>query len=997
MWFCRSTLALGAALWLAPMVLGQAASPAKALEDKGLTRSGLLYVLASEAEVSRATRDIRDAKARLDQEQRARHFMEDQIRRIKGAIAAMEYDAQQATRAAAAETNVSRQNQLAATVAAIRGEIAQATKAKAELDARLRSLGEQAKTAYVNLVVEASAKAEKVQEQYKAMAADPDVLAALARLNESSRLKYKLGPSAEFEQRFKELEKARSEIASAVIRLKPEGRVYMVEVTLNGKITRQMILDTGASTVSLTWDLADELGILPTDADQKIRLQLADGKVVEAWQKSLASVRVGGFIVENVECTVMPRDLIAAQSLLGGSFLNNFVYKLDPKAGELHLASVGGKAVLAPPAAADNKPATPGTTPGKTNPDDLWSPPGTGSANTSPNKPAPGATSPGGSAPGKVNPGSLWDPSDPVKPPAANTTPGAGVTPPVSPATADPRKQQSAKKILDYLEGEYKRKLSSPDWRVRGLAVISLSRLPQPEVTQRLMTLINNDRHDVVKLLAWQAMLSRVPSLTDDDHASFINATIGLAEKNAFRGRLRVTLLEVLATSPVNTRSRRIWEKIFMECNAWETQDTPVLRQLGRTLAAWHSGQLLDFVIGALGHGNLAVRADYVLQAANVPVQSARRRLPASVFDARSPDREHVSSMTLFRMVQADCAEYLRRERREWTDLRQIPGEPWRQLRPLYLPPPVSMETALADESLWHADLELGAPDMKAFEVAFVVDATGSMGDVLAWLSRDLVKMATALSTMSLEPRLGVTFYRDHGEAFVVRHGPLTSRTELLVGAINEVGADGGGDVPEAVLDGLREAIQNNRWVAKGKGSKVIVLIGDAPPHPRDVDPAIKLAGEMRNADFSLYAVKVTTSDGARDLTSFDQIAQAGGGNAINVVFPPLSHVRFIDQNKKEIPLQTIARPEAQLIVAPAPAADHPGERILMEILSDTVNPQYRDRVHPMTRTLLSYCEPISPPEQRKGFPENTPPLKETQWDSQKDGRGGMAPDAPMP
>ena len=31
----------------------------------------------------------------------------------------------------------------------------------------------------------------------------------------------------------------------------------------------------------------------------------------------------------------LPEELVAAQPLLGGSFLRNFIYKLDPDAGEL--------------------------------------------------------------------------------------------------------------------------------------------------------------------------------------------------------------------------------------------------------------------------------------------------------------------------------------------------------------------------------------------------------------------------------------------------------------------------------------------------------------------------------------------------------------------------------------------------------------------------------------------------------------------------------------
>ena len=46
-----------------------------------------------------------------------------------------------------------------------------------------------------------------------------------------------------------------------------------------------------------------------------------------------------------MECAVYPRDLPNTPLLLGGSFLSNFVYKIDSEKGELHLASLANKKV----------------------------------------------------------------------------------------------------------------------------------------------------------------------------------------------------------------------------------------------------------------------------------------------------------------------------------------------------------------------------------------------------------------------------------------------------------------------------------------------------------------------------------------------------------------------------------------------------------------------------------------------------------------------------
>ena len=133
-------------------------------------------------------------------------------------------------------------------------------------------------------------------------------------------------------------------ILEVSVPVKMDSGVPTVEVTLNGKVTRTMTVDSGSSLVCIPADLAKDLALVPGPNDPEIIMQLADGKSHKARQMSLASVRVGTFTVENVDCAVLEADLISAEPLLGGTFLQNFIYKLDPKAGELHLARIGGDA-----------------------------------------------------------------------------------------------------------------------------------------------------------------------------------------------------------------------------------------------------------------------------------------------------------------------------------------------------------------------------------------------------------------------------------------------------------------------------------------------------------------------------------------------------------------------------------------------------------------------------------------------------------------------------
>jgi Mg-chelatase subunit ChlD len=204
---------------------------------------------------------------------------------------------------------------------------------------------------------------------------------------------------------------------------------------------------------------------------------------------------------------------------------------------------------------------------------------------------------------------------------------------------------------------------------------------------------------------------------------------------------------------------------------------------------------------------------------------------------------------------------------------------------PAFVAPPVRLADVHPDDPFWTNDLELGRPDLARMEVAFVVDATGSMDAVLGWLQRDVSRLMRALAAAYKDPpRVGVVFYRDAGGAFVTRSAPLTDRLKDLEPPLRLMTADGGGDVPEAVLDGLRAALGLG-WTRGDRVGRRIILIGDAPPKPGTEPACEQAARAARDAGVRTLCVQVTTPDGRNDLSSFARIADAGGGAAIPVEF----------------------------------------------------------------------------------------------------------------
>ena len=111
-------------------------------------------------------------------------------------------------------------------------------------------------------------------------------------------------------------------------------------VVLNGTYTQEMMVDSGASFISLPAHLAEKIGVTVTDADRTITLQLADGRLIPGKLVVLESVRVGEFEVRDVECAVLGPEVPKADALLGMSFLGRFEFQVDPQAATLTLERV---------------------------------------------------------------------------------------------------------------------------------------------------------------------------------------------------------------------------------------------------------------------------------------------------------------------------------------------------------------------------------------------------------------------------------------------------------------------------------------------------------------------------------------------------------------------------------------------------------------------------------------------------------------------------------
>ena len=117
----------------------------------------------------------------------------------------------------------------------------------------------------------------------------------------------------------------------------------MISALINDKISGRFILDTGATTVSLSKSFAQRLH-LDTSSAKATEITMANGSKVKVESVILTSVQAGDARAENVEAVVIATPANNdVDGLLGMSFLSKFVVQFDGNSGRLTLSKFNPK------------------------------------------------------------------------------------------------------------------------------------------------------------------------------------------------------------------------------------------------------------------------------------------------------------------------------------------------------------------------------------------------------------------------------------------------------------------------------------------------------------------------------------------------------------------------------------------------------------------------------------------------------------------------------
>ena len=175
-------------------------------------------------------------------------------------------------------------------------------------------------------------------------------------------------------------------------------------------------------------------------------------------------------------------------------------------------------------------------------------------------------------------------------------------------------------------------------------------------------------------------------------------------------------------------------------------------------------------------------------------------------------------------------------------------------------------------------------------DVVFVFDSTGSMGGIILEVKTRIRQFISCVSYFVPETRLGIVTYRDKKKydlddyEYTARYLGLTGPKESggmekIQRFLRETEAYGGGDIPEAVYDGVEAAIGKMNWRADAK--KVIIIFGDAPPRPEDngVSKLVDMIRVWHDRTGGVVSC-IDTTGSSKLMDEFKQMAESGGGRS---------------------------------------------------------------------------------------------------------------------
>jgi hypothetical protein len=165
----------------------------------------------------------------------------------------------------------------------------------------------------------------------------------------------------------------------------------------------------------------------------------------------------------------------------------------------------------------------------------------------------------------------------------------------------------------------------------------------------------------------------------------------------------------------------------------------------------------------------------------------------------------------------------------------------------------LSVESDTDEDVIATIERIVAGAEGRSLDLVLALDTTQSMEDNVPSLQANLVPMLRTYTEGADRLRVGLVYYRDYMEEYLTRRVDFHDDLDFVQRAIDGIRVAGGRDIPEAVNEALYAAVSRFNWEAD---ERVVVLVGDAPPHPH---PRGAITAELVQSTAAERGVRIHT------------------------------------------------------------------------------------------------------------------------------------------
>jgi len=489
-----------------------------------------------------------------------------------------------------------------------------------------------------------------------------------------------------------------------------------------------------------------------------------------------------------------------------------------------------------------------------------------------------------------------------------------------------PTTRQTLPEKIASLEAYYARIYSQPltmkSRLPKLIALMSLSRIDCQATTGALIEACGN-KDPIVAYLAWEILHARCAKLDRANYEYWAVRGVELAASGEMPGTTLVPMLD--AATSITAAKAKVGEKAFdLVMRRYSPQrpaDAPVLKSAGTLLAAWNDPVLIRRMASQLSDPARRDAAAALLH-----------ELPGAPGDDVSESAAR-AKLTKF----AGAAGSSGPATRPYAGVGKLVPAPGKIIDP--------------DDPQWRKELELGKLTISSFDLAWVIDSTGSMSETNQAVAAQTARVMRFISLFSDQSRVGAVYFRhevdpklqlkccpeaDAPPAYQTKVLPLNKEAGVLAKQMaSEKIGKGGRDSHithpgSAVNGGLLTALLKLDWGKEPSAQHVIILIGDSPLTEGSDAATAELAADAVQKGFQIHAITTT----AGSVKTWHPVIVAAKG----------IHWGY--------------RPGGKAVgTKDGVQAIHDYSAVAKVLIRNSITPQYRDRIDPLIAAIEPFIE----------------------------------------